>query len=290
MFGDVSDEQAQGILLGSAIGTGSTVGRNIPGLNKLFGGDGGVFAEEKQSKESTAALLKDLNSNQDLRKLDVFKRLPASKVSAKMDGGKYYITVDGQEKEVDQAEYTRSTIAAGIDPATGGEGEVAKLELDADANPIVDSDKLSNLVVEHLRDSELEDFHNALSNHSEKNQASLSIIRNSKLARLGYKYFSQGLGSQLFDMVDTLASADDESLELLGVVAPLDKNKAVGEAKKVLTDLEEVYNSVERGMINAWGNEKKFLERKKTAYDIGTRAVILDGITNTFMKQAAESV
>ena len=289
MFGDISDEQAQSILLGAAIGTGSSAVRNVPFINKLLGGDGGVFVEGKKEDAARQALIKDLNSNQDLRKLDVFSRMPADKVIAKTEDGKFYISINGEEREVPQDEYIRTSVSAGIDPSAGGEGEIAKLQLDEEGNPIVDTDKLSNMVVQHLRDAELEDFHNALSNHAEKNQASLAIIRNTKLANLGYKYFSQGLGSQLFDMIDTLTSAEDESLELLGVESPLDKRRSVDSAKKLLTDIEEVYNSVDRGMLNPSGSEKAFKERKKVAYDVGSRAVILDAITKNFMDQATES-
>ena len=94
------------------------------------------------------------------------------------------------------------------------------------------------------------------------------------------------MGAQLFDMIDDLANIDDQSLELFGVQAPLNKAQAIEESKKLLADLEEVYNSVERGIIST-GRSDKTKERRDTAFDVGSRTVIIDSMISTMMKQAS---
>ncbi len=298
---NVTDEQAQSILLGSAIGGGMQASHISPKINKLLGGDGGIIQQYRDKLKNRDKLYDDLtNTSKSASGIDVFERnAPEAYNFTKeedVETGevKYYMERGTGESETDTkrelSEKTWKALAtnAGIDLDKGGVGEVSLPKLDNEGAPIFSVAKLEEAYKKTQRREELDTIYEALSANPEKNKYSLEVIRAAKIADLALAHFKAGLGAQLSDKIDSLVSMEKSNQDLLDVSA-VDVTE-VESTKAYVKALEEMYNSLEVGIVTDPAELKLQTARKEVLFDRGSRILTIGKLLDQNKKNVGELI
>lgn len=287
--------RAEAVGLGAAIGGGQSGLANVPKLNKAFGGDGGILEENKNEKarrQEIISNINDLQKNFNLSTLDIWERDPEQDVIARIDSdtGTKFIKVGSEEEmEVDDAKFIELTTKAGINPESSefemGKTVAGKLEstirLDPTGNPKIDSTKLKAHLAQLNRMEVLDDIHQSMAQNPEANEVGLEMIRNEKLATMAIAHFRSGLGDLLMDKFENMRNAKPEELDAFGLTGVEDIDSVIDNAKQYVEALEEMYNSIETGLLPD-SNKKESIalnnQRKLMAYDRAQRVLNIDSL------------
>ncbi len=270
--------------------------REIPGMEKLIGGSGGVLATDKAEKEKRAKAISEVNTaNQDLTRLDIFKMQPKKTVKLSMEADKFFIDTDGTKLEVNEQDYTAMGNRLGITDLTkGGQGVIEDVEIDPNTNkPVIDEDKLMTHFKNTARRDELEDIFQALSSDPEKNTMALDVVKKAKVAHMAWTYFSSGLGELFFKKLDQLSQLTDDDLSAFGHVASPNRYQEFEQAKEYGKQLEEFYNSIQEGVVpknNSGEAIRKNKERQYVLFDRGSRILALDRMLETNVRNIDEEL
>lgn len=296
---NVTDEQAQSILLGSAIGGGMQASHISPKINKLLGGDGGIVQQYRDKLKNRDKLYDDLaNASKSASAIDVFERNApeaynfTKEEDAETGEVKYYMERGAGESETDTkrelSEKTWKALAtnAGIDIDKGGVGEVSLPKLDNEGAPMFSVSKLEEAYKKIQRREELDTIYEALSANPDKNKYSLEVIRAAKIADLALAHFRAGLGAQLSGKIDSLISMEQSNQDLVDVsavdVMEIESTKAYVKA------LEEMYNSLEVGIVTDPAELKLQTARKEVLFDRGSRILTLGKLLDQNKKNVSE--
>ena len=288
---DITKEQATSIGLGGLIGGGMQMSHISPRVNKALGGDGGIIQNYRDKLKNRDKLYESLTSTATSASgLDIFEReVPTNYTLSKEqdENGELvsYMQKEGGEKRK-IAEFTWKALAtnAGLDLEKGGTAKMALPILEADGSPKVDLGKLESMYTKVKRREELNNVYEALSASPEKNKYSMDIVKSAMIADLAMAHFDAGLGQQLYQKLDSLLQADPESLELVGgtaVSSPMELQKL----KDYVTNLEELYNGLEVGIVNSVATPKQQHERKQVMFDRAARVLAIDNLTRELTKE-----
>lgn len=288
---DITKEQATSIGLGGLIGGGMQLSHFSPKVNKALGGDGGIIENYRNKLKQRDKLYESLTSTATSASgLDIFEReAPTNYTLTKEqdENGELvsYMQKEGGEKRK-IAEFTWKALAtnAGLDLEKGGTAKMALPLLEADGSPKVDLGKLESMYTKVKRREELNNVYEALSASPEKNKYSLDIVKSAMIADLAMAHFDAGLGQQLYQKLDSLLQANPESLELIGTSAissPMELQKL----KDYVTNLEELYNGLEVGIVNSVATPKQQQERKQVMFDRAARVLAIDNLTGELTKE-----
>lgn len=302
-------ERLQAAVLGSIIGTGQSTLSNIPALNRMMGGDGGILAEEANDKAKRDKLLAALNNEKldlNLNPLDIFQRTPERKVAVRTEvdpndpnAKKFFVSDTGEsvdEKEVTQAEFDALVVEAGIDPAhpdfeigKAVEGKIgSSIMIDDKGNPMIHEGKLKAQLAKLQRKELLDDVHEAMSQSPEANKLGLQMVRNEKLSAMAYEHFRAGMAHLLYDKLEMFSQANTEELAAFGL-SPNDDIQAEKErAKTYIQGLEKLYNNVENGLLPDTNSKEDAMineMRKAVAFDRGQRAYTLQVMLRENLKE-----
>lgn len=284
-------ERDQSILLGGIIGGGTTAVGNIEPLNKAFGGEGGIVAEEREKKKNRKSLIKGLNdSEQDLTTMDIYEREPDRAISLSRDENGFFIEEEGTDKKsISEEDYNKFATSAGLDPKTGGNGVLKGSIILEEGNPVISTEKLTKLYKTSTRREELDIIHDALSQNPDRNQLMLRFIRNEKLSSLAEAYFNAGLGDILQDKLDFYAEMNPDELQIFGLerAEEGEQQARVKELKDFFHELEVLHNSLDQGVLPVNDSKEERQNnnlRKSVLFDRGQRILTLDKLItrNTF--------
>jgi hypothetical protein len=293
-------ERLQAVVLGGIIGGGQSTLANIPALNRMMGGDGGVLAEEQNNKakrEKLIAALNDASLDLNLNPLDIFQRTPERNVKVRIEkdpadptNNKFFITdtneTGADEKEVSKEEFESVLLQTGIDPTDADlelgnpvEGKIgSSIMIDSNGNPIVNEQKLKAQLAKLQRKELLDDVHEAMSQSPEANKLGIQMIRNEKLALMAHEHFRAGMAHLLYDKLEMFSQATAEELAAFGFGASDNIQLEKERAKAYIQGLEKLYNSVENGLLPDTNSKEDRIineQRKLVAYDRGQRAYTL---------------
>lgn len=293
---DITKEQATSIGLGGLIGGGMQMSHISPAVNKALGGDGGIIQNYRDKLKNRDKLYESLTSTATSASgLDIFEReAPTNYTLTKEqdENGELvsYMQKEGGEKRK-IAEFTWKALAtnAGLDLEKGGTAKMALPLLEADGSPKVDLGKLESMYIKVKRREELNNVYEALSASPEKNKYSLDIVKSAMIADLAMAHFDAGLGQQLYQKLDSLLQANPESLELIGTSAissPMELQKL----KDYVTNLEELYNGLEVGVVNSVATPKQQQERKQVMFDRAARVLAIDNLTGELTKEIQSQI
>jgi len=287
--------RAEAVGLGSLIGGGQSTLGNVPSLNKAFGGDGGILKENENAKIRRDEIISKLNETQkemDLTTLDIWERTNEQTITARIDpetGVKYIKTGAESEIEVDDEQFIEFASKAGINPESSElmlgnpvSGTInSNIVIDSTGNPKLDSGKLRAHLASLQRIEALDDIHQAMSQNPEANAMGIQLIRNEKLATMALAHFRSGLGDLMTDKLENMRKATPEELDMFGLSGVDNVDSLVDRASRYVRKLEEMYNSIETGLIPDSNKKEDIIlnnERKLLAYDRAQRILNIDSL------------
>lgn len=302
-------ERLQAAVLGGIIGAGQSTLSNIPSLNRMMGGDGGILAEEANDKAKREKLLTALNDERldlNLNPLDIFQRTPERNIKLRTEvdpnnpeGTKYFSTdvVEGaEEQEISKEEFESLVVQTGIDPThpdfeigKAVEGKIgSSIMIDDKGNPMIHEGKLKAQLAKLQRKEFLDDVHEAMSQSPEANKLGIQMIRNEKLAAMAHEHFRAGMAHLLYDKLEMFSQANAEELAAFGLNPNDDVQAEKERAKTYIQGLEKLYNNVENGLLPDTNSKEDAAindERKLVVYDRGQRAYTLQFLLRENLKE-----
>lgn len=290
-------EGQKSIMLGTLIGAPAAVRSNIVNKKQQQKRLDG-YVDKKSGETIPGALQEIFNAEQDLNKLDVYKRTPDRKINIKRgEEGNYTITeeevgVEGgsSTRTVGKEEYERFASENDMDAAKtedskniGGELLLEDVVNDLGevigSQPVVDNDKLNNFLEAKTFGFELEDLIDAEENKENANQSKVNLLKNEKFTFWALAHFKAGTGEDLFNKLKQLKGLSAEELLTLGYdpnLTGVDAETAIDAQIKLAEKLEEMYNSIELGTIPKGTSTEAYIQnqkRKKDLFFIGSRVL-----------------
>ncbi len=291
---EFTKEQSQSVVLGGIIGAGMQASHLSPKVNKLFGGDGGIYQNYKDKLAKRDELYNSLtNTSGSASSLDIFQReTPVDHTFTKEvqeDGTEktYMQREDGEKREITPFTWKALVTNAGLDLEKGGTAKMGMHKLDDKGSPMLDPIKLEKMFTATKRREELNAIHDALLEEPEKNKFSLQIVKAAMIADVAFAHFEAGLGKQLEQKLGSIANADKASLNAVNASA-ISNPLELESAKEYVAALENLYNSLEVGIVNRNADPKKQMERKQVMFDRAARILTLDKMQKDLAKETAD--
>lgn len=152
-----------------------------------------------------------------------------------------------------------------------------RVKFDPAGNPIYDQEKLAALFAKQSRILEITDLADVALEDGDKYLH--KVYEQDLLARMAWSHFELGLGDQLKETFNNIASMPDEDMVAMGF-DPKSRGTAmnkIAEMQASVTQLQKAYDTIQRNVIRTPGTtDTLFTQRKEELFRLTARQLNLD--------------